>query len=227
MFRERSLDRVGLYVLPWVLTLSGAQPVADGKLALTTPEFGDGYRQYGDLVQKDKVAPQVSSAGGFQTTQLTAGKAAMMVDGPWSVLGMKDQAKFSLGITPMPAGPDGSKSYTAGSGFGISRSCKTPDAAFQAIASMTGEKPLTDLAAAGRAYPARPSAQDAWFGAADIQGARETLQYASAHSVPLVTSSNWVQASDLFTRFGVQALNGEITPDQALKTVQEQAGAGS
>ncbi|MDT7655097.1 MAG: multiple sugar transport system substrate-binding protein [Pseudonocardiales bacterium] len=214
--------------LPWVLTLTGAQPLADGKLALTAPPFVQGYQGYVDLVRKDKIAPPVPAGStDFQTTQFTAGKAAMMVDGPWSVISVKGQTKFSLGIAPMPAGPDGSKSYTAGSGFGISRSCKTPDAAFQAIVSMTNQKPLTALAAAGRAYPSRPTAHEAWFTAADIHGARETLDYASAHSVPLVTSRNWVQASDLFNRFGVQALNGELPADQALKTVQDQAGAGS
>jgi multiple sugar transport system substrate-binding protein len=213
--------------LPWVLTLTGAEPVKDGNLQLTSAEFVDGYRQYVDLVQKDKVAPEVPSADGdFQVNQFVAGKAAMMVDGPWSVLGMKNQVKFNLGIAPMPAGPDGSKSYTAGSGFGISRACKNPDAAFQAIATMTGQQPLTELAAAGRAYPSRTKAQDAWYKAADIKGARETLDFAATHSTPLVTSTNWVKAENLYGQFGVQALNGDVPPDQAMKQVQDQAGTG-
>lgn len=217
-----------LSALPWVLTTTGAQPLADGKLALTDPNFVNGFQQYVDLVQKDKIAPEVpAGATDFAVTQFIAGKAAMMLDGPWSVIDVEGKTKFSLGIAPMPAGPDGSKSYTAGSGFGISRSCKTPDAAFQAIVSMTSQKPLTELAAAGRAYPSRTAAQPAWYTAAEIQGAKETLEYAATHSVPLVTSKNWVQAADLLNRFGVQALNGDLPPDQMLKTVQDQAGAGS
>lgn len=217
-----------LSTLPWVRTLTGAEPLKDGALALTDPAFVQGYQGYVDLVQKDKVAPEPPTANGdFQNNQFSAGKAAMMVDGPWSVLDRKSQVKFNLGIAPIPAGPDGSKSYTAGSGFGIARSCKTPDAAFQAIAAMTGQQPLTELAAAGRAYPSRLKAQDAWYQAAKITGARETLSYAATHSIPLVTSNNWVKASDLFGRFGVQALNGDLPPDQALKQVQDQAGSGS
>lgn len=217
-----------LAFLPWVLTATGAQPLKDNKLALTDSAFVQGYQQYVDLVRKDKVAPAVPAGGtDFETTQFTSGKAAMKLDGPWSVIDVKGKSKFALGIAPMPTGPDGSKTYTAGSGFGISRSCKTPDAAFKAIVSMTGQKPLTDLAAAGRAYPARTAAHDAWFTAAKLQGAKETLEYASENSIPLVTSKNWVQASDLLTRFGVQALNGELPPDQVLKNVQDQAGAGS
>lgn len=213
-----------LSTLPWVLTMSGARPVRDGALALTAPDFVDGYRQYVDLVQKDKIAPEVPNASSdFPTNQFSSGKAAMMVDGPWSVINMKSQVKFSLGIAPIPAGPDGSKSYTAGSGFGISRACKTPDAAFKAIASMTGPQPLSQLAAAGRAYPSRPAAQDAWYKAAEIAGARETLTFAASHSTPLVTSNNWVKTADLYGRFGVQAINGDLPADQALKMVQDQS----
>jgi multiple sugar transport system substrate-binding protein len=217
-----------LSVTSWVRTLTGAEPLADGKLALTDPKFVQGFQTYADFVRTDKIAPQVPSGStDFETTQFISGKAAMQLNGPWSLIDTKGKVKFNLGIAPIPAGPDGSKTYTAGSGFGIARSCKTPDAAFQAIMSMTSVKPLTTLAEAGRAYPSRTVAHPAWFTAAGIDGAKETIDYASEHSIPLVTSKNWVQVADLLNRFGTQALNGEIPPDQALKTIQDQAGAGS
>jgi ABC-type glycerol-3-phosphate transport system substrate-binding protein len=217
-----------LGVASWVRTFTGAEPLADGKLALTDQKFVDGFSEYADFVKTDKIAPPVPGGNpDFETQQFAAGKAAMQLNGPWSLIDTKGKVKFKLGIAPIPAGADGSKTYTAGSGFGISRSCKTPDAAFQAIMSMTGEKPLTTLAAAGRAYPARTAAHPAWFTAAGIDGAKETIDYASENSIALVTSKNWVQVADLLNRFGTQALNGELPPDQALKTIQDQAGAGS
>ncbi|MGZ0151686.1 ABC transporter substrate-binding protein [Kribbella sp. WER1] len=217
-----------LGVTSWVRTLTGAEPLADGKLNLTDQKFVDGFTTYANFVRTDKIAPQVPSGNSdFETTQFTSGKSAMQLNGPWSLIDTLGKVKFNLGIAPIPAGPDGSKTFTAGSGFGISRSCKTPDAAFQAIMSMTGEKQLTALASAGRAYPARTAAHPAWFTAAKIPEAKEVIDYASQNSVPLVTSKNWVQVNDLLTRFGTQALNGEIPPDQALKTIQDQAGAGS
>ncbi|WP_427889712.1 ABC transporter substrate-binding protein [Kribbella sp. GL6] len=217
-----------LGVTSWVRTLTGAEPLADGKLNLTDQKFVDGFTTYANFVRTDKIAPQVPSGNGdFETTQFTSGKSAMQLNGPWSLIDTLGKVKFNLGIAPIPAGPDGSKTFTAGSGFGISRSCKTPDAAFQAIMSMTSEGPLTTLASAGRAYPARTAAHPAWFTAAKIPEAKEVIEYASQNSVPLVTSKNWVQVNDLLTRFGTQALNGEIPPDQALKTIQDQAGAGS
>ena len=230
-----SAGRTGLVTTPsdlgtasWVRTISGAEPLADGKLNLTDAKFAEGFTTWADFVRTDKIAPQVPSGNSdFETTQFVSGKSAMQLNGPWSLIDTLGKVKFNLGIAPIPAGADGSKTYTAGSGFGISRSCKTPDAAFQAIQSMTSEKPLTTLAAAGRAYPARTVAHPAWFTAAKIPEAKEVIEYASENSVPLVTSKNWVQVNDLLTRFGTQALNGEIPPDQALKTIQDQAGAGS
>jgi multiple sugar transport system substrate-binding protein len=227
-FTTASIDQE--YVT-WVLDLSGAEVLdAAGKFAVTSPAFVEGYKQYVALMRQG-IAPPVSVAGydGYlaMLSQWQDGSAAMYVDGPWMVISNRDAVKFDMGMAPMPAGPGGSKHYTAGSGFGISKQCSNPDAAFQAIVSMTGDEALTGLASVGRAYPARPAVADAWYTAAKIEGARETLDYAAAHSVPLLTPPNWVQAADLFDRFGLQALTGEATPEDTLKTIQDQATSGN
>jgi multiple sugar transport system substrate-binding protein len=226
-FTTASIDQE---YLSWVLDLSGAEVLdASGKLAVTSPAFVDGYKQYVALMNSG-IAPKVSVAGydGYVSMQgqFQDGSAAMYVDGPWTVISNRDAVKFGLGVVPMPAGPGGSKHYTAGSGFGISKQCATPEAAFQAIVSMTGDKALTGLASVGRAYPARPADSEAWYGAAKIEGARETLDYATSHSVPWLTPPNWVQVADLFDRYGLQALTGEATPENTLQTVQDQGTAG-
>jgi multiple sugar transport system substrate-binding protein len=223
-FTTASLDQE---YLAWVQDLSGAGLLdAGGKLALTSPAFVDGYKQWVALMNSG-ITPPVSEAGynGYVTMQgqFTGGSAAMYVDGPWTAISNGDLAKFKLGVASMPAGAGGSKHFTAGSGFGISKQCATPEAAFQAIVSMTSDKALTGLASVGRAFPARPAVADAWYtAAAKIQGARETLDYADAHSVPLLTPPNWVQVADMFDRFGFQALTGELTPEAALQTIQDQ-----
>jgi multiple sugar transport system substrate-binding protein len=222
-FTTASIDQE--YVT-WVLNLTGAEVLdADGKLALTSPAFVEGYKQYVALMRQG-IAPPTSVAGydGYlaMLSQFQDGSAAMYVDGPWMVISNRDAVKFELGMVPMPAGAGGSKHYTAGSGFGISKQCATPEEAFQAIVSMTSDKALSGLASVGRAYPARPAVADAWYTAAKIEGARETLEYAAAHSVPLLTPPNWVQVADLFDRFGLLALTGEATPEDTLQTVQDQ-----
>lgn len=224
-FTTASIDQE---YLSWVLDLSGAEVLdADGKLAVTSPAFVDGYKKYVDLM-RSSIASPVTVAGydGYVNMlgEWQSGTAAMYVDGPWMVISNRDAVKFDMGMAPMPAGPGGSKHYTAGSGFGISKQCPTPEAAFQAIASMTGDEALTGLASVGRAYPARPAVAEAWYTAAKIEGARETLDYATSHSVPWLTPPNWVQMADLFDRTGLQALTGELSPEEVLQTVQDQGG---
>jgi ABC-type glycerol-3-phosphate transport system substrate-binding protein len=227
-FTTASIDQE---YLSWVLDLSGAEVLdAAGKLAVTAPAFVDGYKKYVELM-RSSIASPVTVAGydGYviMQSEWQAGTAAMYVDGPWTVISNRDAVKFDMGVAPMPVGAGGSKHYTAGSGFGISKQCATPEAAFQAIVSMTGDEALTGLASVGRAYPARPAVADAWYTAAKIEGARETLDYATTNSVPWLTPPNWVQVADLFDRTGLQALTGELTPEEVLQIVQDQGAAGS
>lgn len=228
-FTTSSLDQE---YLAWVLDLSGAELVdAGGKLALTSPAFVDGYKKYVDLMKSGITPPGSGGAAGYtgflaMQSQFLDGTAAMYVDGPWDAISNK-AVKFKLGMVPMPAGPGGSMHYTAGSGFGISKQCANPEAAFQAIVSMTSDTALKGLASVGRAFPARPAVADAWYTAADIQGARETLEYADAHSVPLLTPPNWVEVGGYFDNYGFQALTGELTPEKALQTVQDQGSLGN
>ena len=226
-FSTASIDQE---YLSWVLDLSGAEVLdAAGKLAVTSPAFVDGYKKYVDLM-RSSIASPVTVAGfdGYviMLGEWQAGTAAMYVDGPWMAISNK-AVKFDMGMVPMPVGAGGSKHYTAGSGFGISKQCATPEAAFQAIVSMTGDEALTGLASVGRAFPARPAVAEAWYTAAEIEGARETLDYATTNSVPWLTPPNWVQTADLFDRTGLQALTGELTPEEVLKIVQEQGAAGN
>jgi len=227
-FTTASIDQE---YLSWVLNLSGAEVLDEaGNLAVTAPAFVDGYKQYVDLM-RSSIAPPVTVAGydGYviMQSEWQAGTAAMYVDGPWTVISNRDAVQFDMGVAPMPVGAGGSKHYTAGSGFGISKQCATPEAAFQAIVSMTGDEALTGLASVGRAYPARPAVAEAWYTAAKVEGARETLDYAVSHSVPWLTPPNWVEMADLFDRTGLQALTGELTPEEVLQIVQEQGAVGS
>jgi ABC-type glycerol-3-phosphate transport system substrate-binding protein len=225
-FTTSSIDQE---YLSWVLDLSGAELLdADGKLTLTTPAFVDGYKKYVELMRSGIASPvTVAGYDGYviMQSEWQAGTAAMYVDGPWTVISNRDAVQFDMGVAPMPVGAGGSKHYTAGSGFGISKQCANPEAAFQAIVSMTGDEALTGLASVGRAFPARPAVAEAWYTAAEIEGARETLEYATTNSVPWLTPPNWVEVAGYFDTYGLQALTGELTPEAVLQTVQEQGTA--
>jgi multiple sugar transport system substrate-binding protein len=213
-------------VIPWSLSLEGAEPVnAEGELELTQPGFVAAVQWYTDLVTQRKVAPQVvaSSDPTPALSSFIAGDAAMVIDGPWQLVNVVDQAAFEVGVATIPAGTSGSHSQVAGSGFGISQTCEEPEAALRAISVLTGPEALQYLAEQGRAFPARTAQQEAWY-SPELAGAKEGLQAAIANGVPAPATENYTQVSQLFQQYGVEAVNGQQAVPEFLSTVQQQAG---
>ncbi|GGX14041.1 ABC transporter substrate-binding protein [Streptomyces lomondensis] len=217
-----------VWMFPMVLTKTGAQPAdATGKLRLTTPAMIEGVQWYADLAARKKVAPRVPAADPtFSDRTFLSGDVAMGANGPWALLNLKNQAGFQVGLTTIPAGPDGSRTYSAGSGFGISRSCPDPEGAFKAITLMTAKEHLEWLGGVGRAYPSRESAQHAWYENARIPGAREVLEAANATAVPLRTTENWERVNQLLNQYGADLFSGASSAKQVLEQVQREAGPG-
>ena len=212
-------------VIPWSLSMNGVQPVDEsGEVDLTQPGFVEAAEWYVDLVEQG-VAPEVSSTSDPTPalSKFISGTSAMTIDGPWQIVNVMDQADFEVGIAPIPAGEAGSASQAAGSGFGVSRNCETPEEALKAISVLTGPEALEYLAEQGRAYPARTAQQEAWF-TEELESAREGLTTAVERSVPAPSTEDYTQLANLFTQYGVQAVNGQQDVQTWLETVQQQAG---
>lgn len=217
---------VDLWMFPMVLTKTGAQPTdGKGNLRLTTPAMTEGVQWYADLAAEKKVAPPLPGVDPpFAETEFLNGDVAMGANGPWALLDLKANADFPVGLTTVPAGPDGTRTYSAGSGFGISKACPNPDEAFKAITLMTDRKNLEWLGEVGRAYPSRASARHAWYENADIAGAREVLEAANDSAIPLRTTKDWDRVDELLYQYGISAFNGTSSAKEFLEQVQEQAG---
>ena len=214
------------WTLPFATSIFGVNPVTqDGKLDLTNPRFVEAMQWYADLVQKHKVAPSIpaSNDGTWPINQFLSGNTAMAVDGPWDLINAKAQAKFELGIVPVPAGPNGSRTVTAGSGFGISRNCEFPEQTMKAISVITGPEAQQYLGEQGRAFPARTAQQQYWYKNA-VPGAEAALKSANEGSEPYRTTAKWNQVSQLFTQYGTEAINGQQPVETWLQNVQQQAG---
>jgi multiple sugar transport system substrate-binding protein len=213
-------------VIPWSLSLHGTGPLnAQGELDLTQEGFVKAVQWYADLVTQLKVAPQVVATNDATPAlnSFIAGDAAMVVDGPWQLVNVMDQAQFEVGVAPIPAGDSGSHSQVAGSGFGISQTCPDPDKALQAIAVLTGPEALQYLAEQGRAFPARTAQQDSWF-SPELAGAKDGLLAAIKNGVPAPATENYQQVNQLFMQYGVEAVNGQQSVPDFLNSVQQQAG---
>jgi len=214
-------------LMPWVLSSSGKSALnADGKLDVDNPEWHASAQWYTDLVSKEKVAPQIPSANSSTASadQFLAGNAYMRLDGPWDLINAWEQAKFKVGIAPMPAGASGSKTWSDGSGFGVTKDCKNPDEAFQAVSVMVGADAEKYLGDAGRAYPALISAQSSWYEGNKTQDVKPIMDAALASAVPFATTPTWQQVVTTFAKQAVATYNGQGTVDDLLSQTQAAGG---
>lgn len=215
-------------LLPWVLSSSGKAAVnADGKLDVNNPEWHAAAQWYTDLVSKEKVAPPVASANSSSASanQFLAGNTYMSLDGPWDLINAREQAKFKVGIAPMPAGPSGSKTWSDGSGFGVTQNCKTPDEAFQAVSVMVSPEAESYLGDQGRAYPALISTQNSWYEGNHTQDVKPVMDAALANATPYTTIPTWQQVVTTFSKQAVATYNGQGSVDELLSQTQEQGSS--
>ena len=211
--------------LPFALSDGAKYLTSDGKLDLTNPTLVNAFQNYAKLVYQYHVSPTVSVPQASQTTAMwQAGHIAMLVDGPWSMINDKATVNFPFSIVPIPSQSHGSVTVSAGSGFGISSTSKYPDDAWKAISVLTGATAEQYLATGGRAFSSRTAQQQYWYKNA-VPGSQETLQKAIPNSIPFLTTTNWNQANNLITQYGVNVLSGQQTAEQALQAVKSQLGS--
>jgi multiple sugar transport system substrate-binding protein len=205
-----------------VLAYNGGRVISeDGTLDATNPKFEKGLDWLASLVKKGYALP-ASADGSNDDNEFVSGQAATYSDGPWSLITQKAKAKFTLGVTTLPVGDSTQTTFSAGSGFGISKQCKYPDQAYKAITSMTSEKTLGQLAAAGRAFPGRTAVQKDWFDNAKITGAQDVFDTALKGAVPLPGNKNSDQLGQLFAQYGIQAVNGQQSGEKVMSQISSQ-----
>jgi len=216
-------------VTTWALS-SGANYLKDGNLDLTNDKMAAAFQSYVDLVAKDKVAPLQAASGGAQLGDMArgsyaAGNIAMVIDGPWQLINLKNSVKFTIGLAPVPAGAGGSISVTAGSGFGISGTSQHQDDAWKAIQVLTGPEAEQYLASEGRAFAARTAQQQYWYKAAatGVDNAQPALEAALKTAQPEVTTANWNTVNNLFEQYEPLALSGKQTGADVLATISKLA----
>jgi multiple sugar transport system substrate-binding protein len=215
-------------LLPWVLSSSGKSALnADGKLDVDNPEWHASAQWYADLVSKNKVSPQIPSANSSSSAanQFLAGNTYMSLDGPWDLINAREQAKFKVGIAPMPAGASGSKTWSDGSGFGVTHDCKNPDEAFKAVSVMVGTDAENYLGNLGRAYPALISTQNSWYEGNKTQDVKPVMDYSLTNSIPYTTIPTWQQVVTTFSKQAVATYNGQGSVDDLLSQTQQQGGS--
>ncbi|MCM3656305.1 sugar ABC transporter substrate-binding protein [Agromyces mediolanus] len=210
---------------------AGQQPVEqDGTLALTDPAFVDAASWYSGLVTEEKVAAPVASASdtGWGENQYTGQNAAMAVDGTWNAVSyLNNDAGFTAGMTTLPSGENGSLGLILGSGFGIAKSCKNPDAALKVLGSMLSPEAQDYIASSGRSYPARTASQPLYFESIDEQfrpQVEEVFTKAFEEVQGQYVSDNWSKVGTYIQPQLVSVYNGQESMENVLESAQQQFG---
>jgi ABC-type glycerol-3-phosphate transport system substrate-binding protein len=163
------------------------------KSNLSAPETIEGIQYYVDLFWKHKAAAQITDPGNTNADrdQIQAGRAAMYISGPWQFINMRSKMKNDWDIAPLPKGKAGAISWVAGSGFGISSSTKYPKESWEVLKALTSADSLKKVASAGRGYPGRKSAVEAFYKKDALPGHQEVIGEQLKTAKPYRTNPTW------------------------------------
>jgi len=210
--------------VPFVLSNGGRYLDQNGKYKLTDPATIQAFQMMADAVKSHYAPPMVATGDtNWAQEQWLAGNVAMHDNGPWQIINFATTANFKMGIATVPAGPAGSITISAGSGFGVSKTTKYPEEAFKAVSVLTDAQSLKTLALAGRAFPARVPEQPFYFQAKGVDpNFRPILDFANAHTVPYTITTTWQQANDVLFKGLIPILNGQTPVAQGLAQLEQQ-----
>lgn len=221
-----------LHMFSFLHAYNGAVPVTeDGELDLTNDAMRDAFTWYAGLSTEQQVAltPASSSEIPWGEQQLVSGNTAMAVDGSWNLASNAIDANFRLGVTTVPVGEGGISSFSANSGFGISRSCEHKEEAAKVISILTSEEAQAETAESGT-QPARAGIDDLFYEGLDndlaeknpgySELARTAVDVSSETAVPFVPTDNWDQAVRAIAREFILAYTGDSDPEAALEAAQ-------
>lgn len=197
----------------------------DGTYDLTDKTFQAGVDWIGSLVSEGIAVPGDGTDVSADESAFYAQRAAMHVNGPWSLLDIAEKSKFTVGMTTLPMGEDGIGSYSVGSGFAVPQSCQNQQEAAEAIVAMTSDEALGKLAESGRGFPSRAAVQEAWYErASELVNSQEAMEAIVRDGVALPSSVQSTQVLQLLAQYGVAALNGQETSASVFDEMQNQLG---
>jgi len=214
------------WVIPWIWSNGGDYMNADAtKSTLGSPQSVEAMQFLSDLFLKDRVAAPITDLANpnFGLERFSSGKIGMHMDGPWQIVNIRTKADFDFDVAPVPSGKAGSVAWAAGSGFGISKVTKEPDAVFKAISVITGPDALKSLTRAGRGYPARQSAVPIFESKSPPKHAdivQRVLNSEIAKTRPFRATATWQETDVMLTQDLIPAIFlGNPNLDAAVKNV--------
>ncbi|UOF88690.1 ABC transporter substrate-binding protein [Fodinisporobacter ferrooxydans] len=201
----------------------------DGKVVIDSPNNLEATKFFVNLVKSDVVPKGIDTFMEEDARRLfTEGKAVFMRNWPyaWSISqGPESKVKGEVGMAPMPVGPHGTEpaATLGGWNLGVNANIKKDHvaAAIKFLKFMTSPEAQKLSAIKGSRLPIlKETYKDADVLKVDPQFAQ--LYPVFIHAKPRPVSPVYPQISDSIQINVHKAMLGEETPEQALKTMQDQ-----
>jgi ABC-type glycerol-3-phosphate transport system substrate-binding protein len=215
-------------VVPWLWSGGGDYMNAEATACtLGSPESLAALNWYLGLLTADQVVAPITDLANvnFDRETFYTGKVAMHVDGPWNFVNQRKNATFNWDVAPIPAGPAGSQTSVAGSGFGISNTTQNPEAAWFALKTITSQAGLEKVARAGRGYPARQSAVPAFVDPAVPPASVAVVEQVLNGELPETgaqffrTTTTWQEISVMLRQEMSPAFAGERSVEEMVEQI--------
>lgn len=209
----------------WALADGVPAVSANGQLDLTNPAFAEQIQSYFDLVAVDGIAraPEPGEASEVAQQAFINGDTDILIEGPWWYGTFADAVDFELGMTIVPSTSGEASAMTAGSGFGIAKTCDRPQEAFEAIVALTSQEVQEAQAAERGIVPARISAVPAWA-EGKPQEAADVISALLGNATAQITTTTWSQVETLMGQYGVEGYRGERTAEDILTIITDSVG---
>jgi multiple sugar transport system substrate-binding protein len=195
----------------------------ESKLLIDSEEAITAMNWWVDLIMKEKVAPNPAESQAFPAGIWISGVAAMFGLATWGIPQMAEYGDFNYDVAPWPKGPGGRRTGSFGSGYGITKDSKNPDAAWKYMSDYLSTEGMEFMwAKSGRGSPARKSAYDAYLKAEinppNVKYYMEALdQYAETGHPYQTTASGEVM--DTIGRYTGLVSAGEMSVEECVKNI--------
>jgi multiple sugar transport system permease protein len=194
------------------------------RITMNDPRVVDAIQFRADLGGKYRVAPtslELDTSNASTYDLFMQGRIALRASGIPDSTGFRTITDFDWDVVQFPKGPTGLRGWpTGGTGFGITRQCAHPDAAWEFIRYIGGTPGLTALARAGRSMPALKSVANspAWLDDQLPRNKATVVNNATAQAVYSPFTTAWPQCLNDFNSELDRVWLGQQTARQAINT---------
>lgn len=220
---EGKVERYGFYTWAWInFVYSAGGRLVDNiwnprRCVLDSPEAIEGLKFYVNLSHKWGVSPtptEMNALGMDAQGMFAMGKLAMYGSGIWETPIFRKQCSFDWDVAPFPVGPKGQYWATGGSGYGIVRGCKDPEAAWEVLKGLAGDYGQIQLAEKGLAQPAnmRIAYSSHWAKSPKKPLHKDFLNWAVDHAIYYPFHPEWSKMDAIIGEYLQKAFTDPSVP---------------